>query len=246
MSSMKIIKLNNNPKKFGDNIDDLEERRFESTLPRQHTHNYFENKTLGFYLGLWENTDECTYESTDIIAAPYAYDEFMVIIEGVVEIKNSQTGNVETATSGNNIIIPQGYDCQWHQKGYVRKLQLIYQPPEEIKPNHPACEHVIYIDEKNALPWQATSDGFHKKVLYQSYNHKFTSGVWQADSFSTDMIAFPYNEFIILKQGSLICTDENGVEHKINTGEALFVPQGTRCSWQAQEKISLHFVQIKQ
>ena len=240
---MKIIKLNSNPKGFGDMTDNLEERMIKSAIPKQQTHSYYENAALGLYLGLWESTDE----NTDMIApAPYAYDEFLVIIEGVVEIKNSQIGNVETATSDDSIIIPQGYDCQWHQKGYVRKLQLIYQPPEEIKPNHPVCEHVIYIDEKNALPWQATSDGFHKKVLYQSYNHKFTSGVWQADSFSTDMIAFPYNEFIILKQGSLICTDENGVEHKIDTGEALFVPQGTHCSWQAQEKISLHFVQIKQ
>ena len=41
-------------------------------------------------------------------------------------------------------------------------------------------------------------------------------------------------------------TDESGVEHKISKGQALFVPQGTRCSWQAKEKISLHFVQVKQ
>lgn len=240
MPDIKIIKLNKNPKGFGDNTDNLEEKMFESALPNQHTHSYFENKTLGLYLGLWSSTDMIAK------AEPYAYDEFMIILEGVVEIKNSQTGNVETATSGESIIIPQGYDCQWHQKGNFRKLQLIYQPPEEINPKHPVCEHLIYIDENNALPWQATSDGFHKKVLYQSHNQKFTSGVWQGENFATGIIAFPYNEFIILKQGCLLCTDESGVEHKIGKGQALFIPQGTPCSWQAKEKISLHFVQIKQ
>ena len=240
MSEIKIIKLNQNPISFGEIADDLESAMFESALPRQHTHRYFENKTLGLSLGLWDST------KMTATATSYAYDEYMIIIEGVVEITNSQTGNVETATSGDSIIIPQGYDCQWHQKDYLKKFYVIYQPPEENIPRYPVYEHVLRIDEKNVLPWQATSDGFNKKVLYQSHNQKFTSGVWQGNNFTTGIIAFPYNEFIILKQGCLLCTDESGAVHKISKGQAMFVPQGTRCAWQAKEKISLLFVQVRQ
>jgi len=239
MSELKVIKLISNPEGFGEVTDELEEGMFESPLPKQHTHSYFEDEALGLYIGVWDTTDMVE------TAAPYACDEFMTIIEGAVEIKNKQTGIVETVMAGESFVIPQGYDCQWHQQGYLRKFYVIYEPPTEAIPESPVYEHIIYINEKSALPWQETSNGFNKKLQYQSHNQKFTSGVWQGKDFNTSIIAFPYNEFISLKQGSLICTDDKGIEHKINAGEALFVPQGTRCSWQAQGKISLHFVQIK-
>lgn len=240
MSENKIIKLSQSPENFGGVADELEESMFESPVPKQHTHSYYEDKSLGLYIGVWGTDDMIE------TAAPYVCDEFMSIIEGAVEIKNNLTGKKETIMAGESFVIPQGYNCQWHQNGYLRKFFVIYEPPEESIPAQPVCEHVIYIDEKSAIPWQETSDGYNKKVLYQSHNQNFTSGVWQANSFNTDCIAFPYNEFIMVKQGCLICTDEQGIEYKISIGEALFIPQGTRCSWKTQGKISIHFAQIKQ
>tara|TARA_R110001583_G_scaffold46761_13_gene146584 strand:- start:12876 stop:13598 length:723 start_codon:yes stop_codon:yes gene_type:complete len=240
MSEKQIVKLSQSPAGFDEIADDLKVSLFESPTPKQHTHSYYEDEALGLYIGVWDTTD--MIETT----APYVCDEFMTIIEGTVGIKNNQTGEIEKVTAGESFVIPQGYDCQWHQHGYLRKFYVIYEPPTDAIPESPVCEHIIYIDEKSNIPWQETSDGFNKKVQYQSHNQKFTSGVWQGKNLKTGMIAFPYNEFISLKQGCLICTDVQGIAHKINAGEALFVPQGTRCSWQSQEKISLHFVQIKQ
>mgnify|MGYP000002161192 FL=1 len=239
MSEIKIVKLSQNPTDFGEVADELEESMFDSPLPKQHTHSAYEDESLGLYVGVWDTTDMVE------TAAPYVCDEFMTIIEGAVEIKNSKTGKVETVMAGESFVIPQGYDCQWHQNGYLRKYYVIYEPPTEVIPESPVCEQIIYIDEKCETPWQETSDHYNKKLQYQSHNQKFTSGVWQGKDFNTDIIAFPYNEFISLKHGSLICTDDEGIEHKINAGEALFVPQGTRCSWQANGKVSIHFVQIK-
>lgn len=239
MPEIKVIKLIQSPAGFGGVTDELEDNMFESPLPRQHTHSYFEDEELGLYIGVWDTTDMIE------AAAPYACDEFMTIIEGAVEIKNNQTGKMETIIAGESFVIPQGYDCQWHQNGYLRKFYVIYEPPTESIPETPVYDHIIYIDEKSDLPWQETSDGFKKKLQYQSHNEKFTSGVWQGNSFKTGMIAFPYNEFISPKHGCLICTDEQGIEYKIEAGEALFVPQGARCSWKSQGKISIHFVQIK-
>lgn len=240
MSEIKIIKLNNNPIGFGKVADELEESMFDSPLPKQHTHSYYEDELLGLYIGVWDTSDMIE------TAAPYECDEFMSIIEGAVEIKNNKTGIIETVIAGESFVIPQGYNCQWHQTGYLRKYYVIYEPPAKAIPESPVCESIIYIDEKSELPWQETSDGYKKKLQYQSHNQRFTSGVWQGKDFTTGIIAFPYNEFISLKLGCLICTDDKGIEHKINAGEALFVPQGTRCSWQAQGKINIHFVQIKQ
>ena len=239
MSEIKIVKLSQHPEGFGDVADDLEVDMYESAIPTQHTHSAYEDEAIGLYIGVWDTSDMIE------TAAPYACDEFMTIIEGAVEIKNNQTGKVETVTAGQSFVIPKGYNCQWHQTGYLRKFYVIYEPPEDAIPKSPVSESIIYIDDKSKLPWQETSDGYKKKLQYKSHNQKFTSGVWQGKDFNTGIIAFPYNEFISLKHGSLTCTDDNGFEYKINAGEALFVAQGARCSWHAQGKVSIHFVQIK-
>ncbi|NQY89858.1 MAG: DUF861 domain-containing protein [Colwellia sp.] len=237
MSEKNIIKLSQNPKGFGEVADELEESMFESVLPKQHTHSYFEDEALGLYIGVWDSTDMTE------TAAPYACDEFMFIIEGAAKIKNNKTGNIETIMAGESFVISQGYDCQWHQKGYLRKFYVIYQP-QEI-PEKPVTEHVVYITENSDIPWQETSDGHRKKMLYQNNNQGFTSGVWQSKAFTTGLINFPYHEFIYINNGSLICTDEMGIAHHFNGGDALFIPQGTRCAWQVKDQVSIHFTQIK-
>jgi len=237
MSEMKIIKLSQNPEGFGEMADELEECMFESILPKQHTHSYFEDEALGLYIGVWDTTDMVE------TAAPYACDEFMTIIEGAVEIKNNNTGKIETIMAGESFVIPQGYDCQWHQQGYLRKFYVIYEPQET--PDSPVIENVIYISESSCIPWQKTSDGHHKKVLYQNNDQGFTAGVWQSNALTTGLIDFPYHEFIFINSGSLICTDEAGVAHHFKTGDALFIPQGTRCAWQIEDKVSIYFTQIK-
>jgi uncharacterized cupin superfamily protein len=239
MSKKMIVKLSQDPARFCEITNKLEEKVFESSLPKQCSHSYYKDENIGLYIGV--------SDTSDIIktAAPYACDEFIFIIKGKIEIKNSQTGKVETVTAGESIIIPQGYNCQWYQQGYLRRLYITYKSPTAYYPEKPTCEHLVYINEKSIHPWQKTSDGFNKKIQYQGHNQKFSAGVWQGNPFKTDLIHFPYNEFISLQQGSLLCIDEQGNEHQINVGEALFVPQGTRCTWEAKEKISLHFVQIK-
>ncbi len=255
MSEKKIIKLSQNPFSVGDvdvdvdvdvsdvsDVSDVDAATFESSLPAQHGHCYYADEALGLYIGVCDTTDIVK------IAAPHAYDEFMTIIEGAVAIKNNNTGKVETIMAGESFVIPYGYDCQWHQQGYylnpaLRKFYVIYEPQEP--PEKPVTENVIYINENSDIPWQATSDGHKKKVLYQNHNQSFTCGVWQGNAFTTDTIAFPYNEFITIKQGSLICTDENNIKHQFNAGDALFIPQGTRCAWQVKDKVTIYYSQIK-
>lgn len=242
MSEIKIIKLSQNPKGFGGVADDLEEGLFDAALPRQHTHSYYEDEALGLYIGVSD-----TSEMTEI-AANNVCDEFMVIIEGAVEIKNNKTGKVEIVTAGESIVIPQGYDCQLRPQGYSRKFYIIYEPqenPERAVTEKPVTENVVYISENSSAPWQETSDGHRKKTLYKNNDQRFTAGVWQSNALTTGLIDFPYHEFIFINQGSLICTDEMGVAHHFKSGDTLFIPQGTRCAWKIEDMVSIHFAQIK-
>lgn len=237
MSEKSIIKLSRNPTGFGDIPNELDAAMFESTQLTQHRHSYYDDAALGLQIGVWDSTD------TTEIASPYAYDEFMIIIEGTVDIKNNKTGEIETVMAGDSVVIPQQYDCQWHQQGYLRKLYVTYKP--EYTPDTPVTENVIYIDEKSDVPWKETSDGHRKKTLYQNNDQRFTAGVWQSNALTTGLINFPYHEFIFIKEGSLICTDKMGIPHYFTSGDALFIPQGTRCAWQVKDKVSIYFTQIK-
>jgi uncharacterized cupin superfamily protein len=236
MAEKSIIKFNKNSTVFGDVTDKLHATSFESNKPTQHGHNYYENETLGLYIGVCNSTDNTK------TAAPFAHDEFITIVEGELKIKNNKTGKVENVKAGDSCVIPHGYDCEWHQQGVLRKLYVIYKPPEI--PEKAVTENVVYIDENSDIPWKETSDGHRKKTLYQNVSQRFTSGVWQSKAFTTGLINFPYHEFIYINKGSLICTDAMGIAHSFTSGDALFIPQGTLCSWEVEDKVSIHFAQI--
>lgn len=200
---------------------------------------YYQDEKLGMYVGV--GSGNVMIETS----VPHGFNAFIYVIKGEAKFENSQIGNIETVKAGDSFVIPQGYDSQKYLQGNLQKFLVIYQQNTDNLPDVSINKHIIFIDEQHKMPWQKTSDGFHKKVQYESSNKKFTAGVWQGKNFETGMITFPYNEFILLKQGILVCVDDQGKTHTINAGEALFVPQGLCCSWQVQGKICLHFVQIK-
>jgi len=241
MSEKRIIKLNQNPSGFGDIADELDISMFESSQPKQHTHSYYEDEALGLYIGVWDTT------SMVEIAASYSCDEFMVIIDGQANIKNNKTENLEIAKAGDAFIIPKGYDCQWQQNGYLRKFYVISEHPNEDMPSKPTAENIIVInkDIENNLSLIPTSDGHHKKILYQNNTQRFTAGIWCSDDFSTEEITFPYNEFFYISNGDITCIDEDNLHHHFTQGDAVFIPQGTKCSWQVEKNISIYYVQIK-
>lgn len=214
-----------------------EKRIIKLIHPVQVSPSHYENKAIGLYIGISDSTDTLDY------ASPYPHDEFIFIMEGAVKVQNNQTGCIESLVAGDSFVIPNGYDYCWHQQGYLRKLYVkLEEPTIYEKPN---IEKVIYIDKSSDVPWKDTSDGHRKKMLYQNHNQLFTSGVWQGKALNTNMIEFPYHEFILIDNGKLTCTDEMGVTHNFNCGDALFIPQGTPCSWNVKDEVSIHFVQIK-
>jgi uncharacterized cupin superfamily protein len=215
----------------------MSEKRIITLIqPMQGSPSSYENRVLGLSIGIADSTE--TLDNNP----PYAHDEFIFIIEGAVEVKNSKTGFSESIGAGRSFVIPHGYDYQWHQQGYLRKLYVRFVVPKTAEKLN--TENVIYIDENSDISWKETSDGHRKKILYRNSNQGFTAGVWQGKAFTTGMIEFPYHELILINSGSLICTDETGEEHYFNRGDALFIPQGTPCSWEVKSKVSIHYVQI--
>lgn len=204
---------------------------------------YYKDDEIGLSIGVVE-VDENIEKCQSLTPSSCA---FISLISGRAKIHNSDSDpdKSQTYITGESFVLPPGFI---NQEYFLHQLAfLVIYSPKPSEPFTPSqdCHHLVSINEDADTPWQETSDGFRKKVQYQSTNQSFTAGVWQGKDFKTGMINFPYNEFFIIQKGCLVCTDEKGNKHNIQTGEALFVPQGVRCAWQVEGSITLHFVQIK-
>lgn len=230
MADSKIILLNSNPQGFTANKDKLEQAMFESDIPVQHSYNYYENDDLGLYVGLWDTTEMIE------TAGPYACDEFMVILEGKVDVKNCKTGNVETVTAGESFVIPKGYDCQWQQPGYLRKFYVISEHPNETIPEQAVVEAIVKFE-----PSRDAENVIH----YQDSKNRFIAGSKQYQSINLDFAVVPNHSFIYLQHGKLKLEDSEGTCYYFKAGDAFFIPAGMVCSWLAAEPTTQQYVEVK-
>lgn len=235
MPDKKNSKLNNHTASCN-NTPNVIQIKLPTSLPlKQHIQCYYEDKKLGLYLGIQEDSDLIKIRG----------DKFINIIKGSANIINNQTEKCEVMNEAGTFMIPKNYNGQWQPSTDLQSFYLVYNPPKAHASEAPIHKSIISFDEKKAIPWQITSDGYRKKIKYRSQDETLTAGIWQGQNFTTGIIAFPYNEFILLKSGKLTCTDTQEKIYQINAGEALFVPKGARCAWQTQEEITLYFVQVK-
>ena len=248
MTAKKIIRLSTAPEGFGGTPDELDSEMFVSEMPIQHDHSYYEDEDLGLYIGVWDTTDMIE------TAGPYACDEFMWLIEGEAIIKNNKTGVMEKAKAGEAFVIPRGYDCQWHQSGYLRKFYVISENSNEPIPPNPSFEGIIIPRAEAPVEPLSYAEPFlirgaipvqRQNICYKDNTGKFLSGTWESEPFESEFRPFPYNEFACVQTGSLTLIDESGKEHSFKSGDALFLPQGVVCSARATEKVRLFFAVLK-
>jgi len=247
MTEKTIIRLSSNPDGFGKTPDDLSKDMFASALPTQHSYEYYADDDVGLYVGVWD-TNDMTEAS-----APYSCDEFMWLIEGQAQIKNNRTGVMETAKAGESFVIPRGYDCQWHQEGYLRKFYVIWEDPIEPIPEAPSHEGIIIPRVNAPLSTMKTSAPFlvtagakcKENICYTDTTDKFLAGTWQSDAFESEERPFPYNEFFYVQSGTIRITDNTGTNHVFTAGDALFIPEGTICSASADDTVTMFFTIVR-
>ncbi len=209
---------------------------FESSMPVQHTHSYFEDDELGLYVGVWDTT------SMTEVAGPYACDEFMWLLRGEVGIRNNKTGAVETVRAGEAFVIPVGYDCQWQQDGYLRKFYVIYEPPGESQSDISAPEGIVRPQLSTDKDLQA---GPHKSVSYRNGSGSFCTDSWQSNAFESEAKSKSCHQFVYIVEGCLCVKDDSGVEQSFEAGEAVFFPQSVVTQWSSRDRLSILTVKVQ-
>jgi uncharacterized cupin superfamily protein len=244
MSGNKVIKLNPCPTDFGKTSDELEASMFDSLIPVQSTHMFYENDDLGLYIGLWDTMDMIEK------SGPYACDEFMWLLEGQCEIKDSSNSKNDSVKKGESFVIPKGYDCQWIQKGYLKKYFVISEKPDEIIPASPTYKGIIKpgsltnnkfkdikVDQFIAITTGQSEQ--QSVVCYSNIHETFKVINWQSTAFKSTLSTLTSNLFIYVCEGSLEVIDDDGHKQLFTVNDALFIAEGTNCSWSSDETVKV-------
>lgn len=69
-----------------------------------------------------------------------------------------------------------------------------------------------------------------------------SAGVWDCRAFEGKMAPYSVDEFMILLEGSVTVTEENGRVTHVKAGESLLIPRGLDCAWRQDGHVRKIFV----
>jgi len=216
----------------------LDPADFQSDLPQQHIHVYFEDQDLGLSVGVWDTT------SMQEAFGPYPGDEFMWVLEGQVSMVDGD-GKETLVKQGETFCVRNGIPISWKQEGFLRKFFMTYAYPNTQVPDIASADGgVKLLDqaalEKGLVKMDATDPLVivgekplqHDHIVFTNDAANMFVGMWDSTSFDSEMRPFPWHELVQLLEGEVTITEEGGQTHLFKAGDAFFVPMGTVCKWQ--------------
>ncbi|MGI9350667.1 MAG: cupin domain-containing protein [Rhizobiaceae bacterium] len=239
-----IIRLEaNGPTEKGLTPLELCAEDFQSDLPRQFWHIYFEDPGLGLTVGVWTTT------SMQEAFGPYPGDEFMHILEGQVLILEKDN-NATVINEGETFVVRNGIPVSWKQNGFCRKLFMTFLAPNTAPPALETAEGGIVILDENKLESQKSSSANNgnesQKEIECFANNTGTMrvGIWESDPFESDLEPFPCHEFVQMLSGTVTITDANGKSYEFIGGDCFFIPEGTICSWKCDTPVRKYYCNL--
>ncbi len=238
MSKSEIITLEiNGPEGVGLSKLELEQEDFQSDLPEQSWHIYFEDAALGLTVGVWTTT------SMQEAFGPYPGDEFMCILEGHVAIVGKD-GRETFIEEGEAFCIQNGVPVSWKQEGFLRKFFITYNRTEGILPEANSDNNDAFVLNQDTLsktlqqlyttfPFEINGKAPNQSgaPFFVNDTQNMHVGMWESAPFESMMKAFPCSEFVQLLKGKISITEQSGQVHSFGPGDVFFIPVGTVCSW---------------
>ena len=216
---------------------ELNQADFQSALPEQTLHVYFDDEALGLNAGVWTTTD------MQEAFGPYPGDEFMVVREGKVAMMDAD-GNATHVKPGESFCIRNAIPVSWKQEGFLRKFYITYENPNASTPDIASADGgVIVLNAEELQAWAQkmdTTDPFvikgkqavqHDSIAFTNDAGNLFVGMWDSTAFETEMLPFPCHEFVHLLEGEITITEADETVNVFTAGDVFMVPKGTVCSW---------------
>jgi uncharacterized cupin superfamily protein len=199
-----------------------------SSRPVQRGRLFIDDPARGLTAGIWACS---AFVST---MAPHDNDEFMLLLEGAVEIAEP-SGKVTRIVAGESFILPKGLVRQWRQTGDVKKIFVILETPDDAAARDTRGLAVLKPDPAVAL---SPSAGPKPEMLlsgsprqcgheiFEDRDGRLTVGVWSSTAYHRKPMPFPRHELMCLLEGSVAITGPSGRTQTFTAGESFFVPYG--------------------
>jgi uncharacterized cupin superfamily protein len=209
--------------------------------PVQRGHTYFSTANDSFTAGVWDCTP---YEE---VRGPYSVDEFMVLLEGSLDIEN-EDGTMQSFRTGQGFVIPKGAVLQWKQSEYLRKFWVIHDDADS--PPAAAGLRALLADPDAELPRMPRADAalfegevpdMGMNVLYQDPSGKFLAGVWESTPMTRIASTIERSELMHIIAGSGSITNADGVVFNFEAGDTFLVPVGMGYRWSSDEYVKKLF-----
>jgi uncharacterized cupin superfamily protein len=238
-SNQKIIRLEaSGPAGAGVEEMQLDPADFQSELPQQYVHVYYEDEALGLTVGVWTTT------SMQEAFGPYPGDEFMWVLEGQVSMVDGDENEI-LVRAGECFCIRNAIPISWKQVGFLRKLYMTYADPNAKTPEIASADGGVRILDATALQAGMTKMDTteplvivgdrpvqHDNIMFTNDAGNMFVGMWDSTSFDSEMRPFPWHEMVRLLEGEVTITEVDGSVHLFKAGDAFFIPMGTVCKWQ--------------
>ncbi len=215
----------------------LDPKDFQSELPDQHIHVYFEDPALGIAVGVWTTTD------MQEAFGPYPDDEFMFLLEGRVVMVDGD-GHETAIEQGESFFLRKAIPISWKQEGFLRKFFITYSDPKAPVPEIDTADGGVIVFDQTALeaglvPQSESIGGGTQRdnLVFTNDTGNMTVGMWQTSPFESAMQPFSVHEFAQIVEGEVTITDGDGRQHHFAAGDVVFVPKGTVCRWRSDGEL---------
>ncbi len=239
-NNLRVIRLRaNGPEGIGLEKMELDPADFQSELPEQHIHVYYEDADLGLSVGVWTTT------SMQEAFGPYPGDEFMWVLEGQVSMVDADEKETRVR-AGETFCIRNAVPISWKQVGFLRKFFMTYADPRATVPEIACADGGVRVLDADVMaesmtPMEMTEPLVivgekplqHDNVLFTNDAENYTVGMWDSSAFDSELRPFPWHEMVQLLEGEVLITEADGSSHSFTAGDAFFIPMGTVCKWQA-------------
>lgn len=244
MPDLSVIKFdpNGHPQSGLETWEAISKDLIVSGDPVQRGFQYFSTENDKLVSGVWDCTEH------ELILDAYEVDEFMVVLEGSITVKD-KSGHEETFRAGESFIIPKGTECAWKQYEYTRKYYVIYDNPESKAVNTQALA-AIRVNPNADLPRVTQHDpavyisevpDMGMLVLYSDPDGKFDAGMWDCSPMKRVPSTIARSELMHILEGSGSITNADGVVFEFKAGDTFLVPVGMGYQWENREYVKKIF-----
>jgi uncharacterized cupin superfamily protein len=165
------------------NLDSVD---FQSAVPQQHLHIFYEEPAIGLTVGVW---DTATMQEA---FGPYPGDEVIIVLDGDFAMLDADD-NAVRAGRGECVAFRNAVPMSWKQEGYLKKFFVTLFTPDVVTPPLATAEGAVIVVNPDSPLNQTSATGEpveREHVAFTNDAGNMSVGIWDCQTAE-----FEWNHF---------------------------------------------------